>query len=358
VADTGLFGLHLPTRFGGKGWSMADAAAAFEGFAAGCEDIGFLVAIVSHMGLVQSVLQTFGTEQQQRHWLPGLIDGSLIGCFAITEQSGGSDVRAMKLAAHPDNAGGWRLEGAKWSVTNASAADLGITFARLQHRAGKPVTAFLADLRRPGVTASPPFDLMGNRTTPVGELVFRDYPVSTDEVIGEAGRGLRVLDFAFVLERILTGIGIAGCLDSLIDCCLARAEERKAFGRAIGDNQYIQGHIVEMYADRELVRSAAWRALDSLVREQDCAALASVVKMTAAEAFHRATLGALRIHGNHGYRRGSTIERLCRDAPGLLLAGGTSEIHKTIIWRNLQRGKGCRSATADAPLPGARPAHA
>jgi alkylation response protein AidB-like acyl-CoA dehydrogenase len=299
------------------------------------------------MGLVQSVLQSFGTEEQQQRWLPGLIDGSLIGCFAITEQGGGSDIRAMQLSAHPDNSGGWRLNGAKWSVTNAPAADVCITFARLPHRAGKPVTAFLADLRQPGATASAPFDLMGNRTTPVGELVFNDYHVPAGGLVGEVGRGLRVLDFAFGMERILTGIGIAGCLDALIHSCMDRVGKRKAFGRPIGDNQYIQGHIVDMFADMELVRSTAWRALDCLVREQDCAALASVVKMTAAEAFHRATVAALRIHGNHGYRRGSTIERLCRDAPGLLLAGGTTEIHKTIIWRNLQRGRG--RGTASAP---------
>jgi isovaleryl-CoA dehydrogenase len=351
VAASGLFGLHLPCRFGGKGWSIADAAAAFEGFAAGAGDIGFLVAVVSHMGLVQSVLQTFGKEDQQQRWLPGLIDGSLLGCFAITEQGGGSDIRAMQLAAHPDNSGGWRLNGAKWSVTNAPAADVCITFAKLQHRAGKPVTAFLADLRQPGVTASAPFDLMGNRTTPVGELVFKDYHVPAGGLLGEAGRGLRVLDFAFVMERILTGIGIAGCLDTLIDSCMSRVEERKAFGRPIGDNQYVQGHIVEMYTDMELLRSTAWRALDCLVRRQDCAALASVVKMTAAEAFHRATVGALRIHGNHGYRRGTVVERFCRDAPGLLLAGGTSEIHKTIIWRNLQRGRGCDSGAAESAQP-------
>ena len=178
---------------------------------------------------------------------------------------------------------------------------------------------------------------MGNRTTPVGELVFSDFPASAEALIGAAGRGLRVLSFAFTVERILTGIGIAGCLDTLIDLCEARTRQRSAFGRPIGGFQHVQEHVVEMAAGRELVRSAAWSALHALVRREECSLLASVVKMTSAEVFHRAATAALRIHGNHGYLRGGTIERFCRDSAGILLAGGTSEIHKTIIWRELQR---------------------
>lgn len=348
VAATGLFGLHLPCGLGGGGLSIEEAAAAFEGFAAGCEDIGFLVSIVSHMGLVQSVIHVMGSAAQQQRWLPGLIDGSVIGCFAVTEKHCGSDVRAMSMAAQPCADGGWKLNGAKWNITNAPVADLCIAFAKTAHRAGKPVTAFLVDLSLPGVIRSEPFDLMGNRTTPVGELVFNDLHVPDDALIGEPGRGLRVLDFAFVVERILTGIAMAGCTESLISMCLEWTDERRAFGRPIGDYQYVQGHVVEMYAGMELVRSTALRVLDSLIQRRDCAALASVVKMAAAEAFHTAAIGALRIFGNHGYRRGSAVERLCRDAAGILLAGGTSEIHKTIIWRKLQHRRLRRPAAPAA----------
>ena len=335
VAQTGLFGLYLPVWAGGRDLLIWDAAAAFEGFAAGCEDIGFLVSLTSHMGLVQSALHTFGTETQLRQWLPGLIDGSLIGCFAVTEHACGSDVRAMKLSAAPHPDDGWILNGAKWNITNAPVADVCCTFGKLIHRAGKPVTAFLADLRRPGVTRSEPFDLMGNRTTPVGSLTFTDYHTPADSVIGETGHGLRVLDFAFTVERIMTGIGIAGCLEPVVQACLSWVDERKAFGKAIGEYQYVQGHIVDIYAGMELVRSVAWRAMDALIRFEECGTLASVVKMTAAEVFHRATSGAMRVFGNHGYRRGHLIERFCRDAGGILFAGGTTEIHKNTIWRRI-----------------------
>jgi alkylation response protein AidB-like acyl-CoA dehydrogenase len=182
----------------------------------------------------------------------------------------------------------------------------------------------------------------------VGALTFRDHRAPAEAVIGEPGRGLRVLDFAFVVERILTGIGIAACLEPLLEASLSRAEERKAFGRPIGDYQYVQEHIVNIHAGIELVRSAAWRAVDSLMRGEDCSALASVVKMTAARVFHESAIGALRVQGNHGYHRGHTIERFVRDAAGVFFAGGTEEIHKNIIWRKLQqqRAKG-KSRAAD-----------
>jgi alkylation response protein AidB-like acyl-CoA dehydrogenase len=336
VAATGLLGLHLPGEVGGRGLPPWDAVAAFEGFAAGCEDAGFLVALLAHAGLVQASLSSFGTPEQQMRWLPGLVNGSLIGCFAITEKECGSDVRAIRLSATPEPDGAWRLNGAKWNITNAPVADVCLTFARVAGRVSKPVGAFLTDLRTPGVTRSAPFDLMGHRTTPIGALTFENHRVSPDGVIGDPRRGLRILDFAFGVERVLTGIGIASCLEPVIEECLRYVQEREAFGHPIGEYQYVQGHIVEMAAGMELLRSTAWRAMDALLRGEECSSLASVVKLHAAETFHRATVNAVRVFGNHGYRRGGVIERFCRDGVGILLAGGTSEIHRNIIWRNLK----------------------
>lgn len=347
VAGTGLFALHLPKWAGGRDASVPEAAAAFEGFAAGCEDAGFLISILAHVGLVQSALMQFGTESQQRTWLPGLANGSLIGCFAITEPECGSDVRAVRLTAQPSPAGGWELSGVKWNITNAPVADVCITLARLVGPRRHGLTAFLTDLRRPGVTRSAPFELMGNRTTPVGAMTFAAYHAPAEALLGRLGRGLRVVDFAFVVERILTGIGIAGILEPLLQTTLARTQERRAFGRPIGDHQYVQEHLVRMYAGRELVRSAAWRALGALLCGEECSALASVVKMTATQVFHESALGALRVHGNQGYHRGQLVERLCRDAAGVFFAGGTEEIHKNIIWRQLCRRRAPERSQAE-----------
>jgi alkylation response protein AidB-like acyl-CoA dehydrogenase len=246
-------------------------------------------------------------------------------------------VRAIRLSATPDAGGSWRLNGTKWNITNAPVADVCLTFARLTNRLSKPVGAFLTDLRTPGVTRSEPFDLMGHRTTPIGALTYENHHVPGENVLGDPRHGLRILDFAFGVERVLTGIGIASCLEAVIDECLRYVHGREAFGHPIGDYQYVQGHIVEMVTGMELLRGASWRAMDALLRGDDGSLLASVVKLHAAETFHRATVNAVRIFGNHGYRRGSLIERFCRDGVGILLAGGTAEIHKNIIWRKLRQ---------------------
>jgi alkylation response protein AidB-like acyl-CoA dehydrogenase len=183
---------------------------------------------------------------------------------------------------------------------------------------------------------------MGHRTTPIGALTFEDHHVPAEGVLGDPRHGLRILDFAFGVERVLTGIGIASCLEPVIDECLCYVQEREVFGHPIGDYQYVQGHIVEMVAGMELLRSTAWRAMDALIRGEEYSVLASVVKLHAAETFHKATVNAVRVFGNHGYRRGGVIERFCRDGVGILLAGGTAEIHKNIIWRKLKQSRAGR----------------
>ena len=342
AAQTGLFGLHLPASSGGSNWNALEAIAAFEGFAHGCQDAGFLVSTIAHVGLVESVIHAFGTPEQKKRWLPGLVDGSLLGCFAVTERQGGSDVRRLRLAAAPQKDGSWMLSGEKWCVTNAPTADVAVTFARCGTQRER-ITAFIVDLKQPGVKVSPPFDHVGIRTAPAGSITFDNCHADAAAVLGEIGQGLRILNMGFTIERILTGIAVAGGLRTLIDLSLSWARYRRSAGRTIGSFQHVQSHVVEMAASRELVRCAALHALQLWLGGADCSLLASVVKMTAAEAFLKASTAALRVHGNHAYARGGVIERFCRDAAGILLAGGTAEVHKNTIWRELVRMAGVQS---------------
>src|SRR5690606_10141118 len=123
--------------------------------------------------------------------------------------------------------------------------------------------------------------------------------------------------------------------------------KREAFGRPISDNQYVQGHIVQAYTQLELLRSVVGRGLTELEHGRDCSTLASIIKMLASESMHEACLNAMRIHGNYGYRRDFHFERLLRDSIGLFFAGGTSEIHKTVIWANLVAEAQNRSKAKD-----------
>ena len=341
LGASGLFGIHMPEEFGGKGLGLREFAAALEGFSRGCQDMGVLVSFVAQVGLVQAGLLSYGTEEQKQRWLPGLIRGELLGSFAITEKGCGSDVRAMKLSATQD-LHGFRINGQKWNITNAPQADVMMTFAHVQGIGDKSVTCFITGTDVPGLTRSEPFELLGNRGTPIGAFDFNNVLLPESAVVGEVGGGLDVLYFAFLVERVLTGVVITGCMEPLVEDCMRYSQDRLAFGRPIGDNQYIQGQIVDMYCQIEVLRSVLLRAMDSMEEGADCSSLASLVKMIATQSLHEACLNAIRIHGNSGYRRDQYFERLLRDSIGVFFAGGTIEIHRHVIWTNLvqeyQRG--------------------
>ncbi|QKE61967.1 acyl-CoA/acyl-ACP dehydrogenase [Aquipseudomonas campi] len=346
LGSSGLFGVHMPKQYGGQGLGIWEFSAALEGFSEGCQDMGVLVSFVAQVALVQAALISYGTEEQLQRWLPPLISGEKIGCFAITEQGCGSDVRSLKLAARRDGSG-YRLNGMKWNITNAPVADICMTFARLEESGTNGISCFITETAKPGLTQSTPFELMGNRGTPIGSLSFDDVALDAASLVGIEGQGLRVLYFGFLVERIFTGVSIVGCMQPVIDECLQYSLKREAFGRPISDNQYVQGHIVQAYTQLELLRSVVGRGLTELEQGRDCSTLASIIKVLASESMHEACLNAMRIHGNYGYRRDHHYERLLRDSIGLFFAGGTSEIHKTVIWANLVADAQNRSKAKD-----------
>jgi alkylation response protein AidB-like acyl-CoA dehydrogenase len=346
LGSSGLFGVHMPKQYGGQGLGIWEFSAALEGFSEGCQDMGVLVSFVAQVALVQAALISYGSEEQLQRWLPPLISGEKIGCFAITEQGCGSDVRSLKLAARRDGTG-YRLNGMKWNITNAPVADICMTFARLEEAGANAISCFITETAKPGLVQSAPFELMGNRGTPIGSLSFDEVALDADSLVGVEGQGLRVLYFGFLVERIFTGVSIVGCMQPVIDECLQYSLKREAFGRPISDNQYVQGHIVQAYTQLELLRSVVGRGLTELEQGRDCSTLASIIKMLASEAMHEACLNAMRIHGNYGYRRDFHFERLLRDSIGLFFAGGTSEIHKTVIWANLVAEAQNRSKAKD-----------
>jgi alkylation response protein AidB-like acyl-CoA dehydrogenase len=346
LGSSGLFGVHMPKQYGGQGLGIWEFSAALEGFSEGCQDMGVLVSFVAQVALVQAALISYGSEEQLQRWLPPLISGEKIGCFAITEQGCGSDVRSLKLAARRDGVG-YRLNGMKWNITNAPVADICMTFARLEEAGANAISCFITETAKPGLVQSAPFELMGNRGTPIGSLSFDEVALDADSLVGVEGQGLRVLYFGFLVERIFTGVSIVGCMQPVIDECLQYSLKREAFGRPISDNQYVQGHIVQAYTQLELLRSVVGRGLTELEQGRDCSTLASIIKMLASEAMHEACLNAMRIHGNYGYRRDFHFERLLRDSIGLFFAGGTSEIHKTVIWANLVAEAQNRSKAKD-----------
>jgi alkylation response protein AidB-like acyl-CoA dehydrogenase len=334
VGDTGLLGLSMPVQYGGSGLSITDFSAALDGFAEGCQDMGVLVTFVAQVALVQSSLVNYGSKEQCDTWLPSLISGEKLACFAITEKGCGSDVRSIKTQVEK-TVDGYILNGKKWNITNAPVADICMTFAKIKDKKEKAISCFILETNQTGVEQSEPFSLMGNRGTPIGAIDFTDVELSSRNLINVEENGLSVLYFSFLIERILTGVLVSGCIRPLVRECTQYSQERHAFGKAIGENQYVQQYIVEIESKLELLSGVIFKALNFIEQGRDCSKLASIIKMYSSEIFHESSLSAMRVLGNYGYRRENYYERLLRDAIGLLFAGGTTEIHKRVIWESL-----------------------
>lgn len=345
LAAEGFWATHTDPRHGGHGAELWDFLAAFEGLAEGAGDCGFVLTAVAHAGLMH-VLAEHGTEDQKRRLLPLLTTGG-VGATAATEPHGGSHVAAVRTTAVPDDRGGWRLTGEKRHITNAPIADVILVVGRLAGLGKRDITLFVLDRSKQGLSTGPHEDLLGQRTSPTGPIHLDGVPVTEADIVGKPGEGLAALYSFLAFDRLLYGLVVAGHLSSLLPEAVRRAGERQAFGQPLAEHEYIQDKLVTMRATIESSRYLAYAAADALIRGDDRAeALASCAKLAASEGAVASTLELVQLFGHAGYDRGAGIERHLRDAVAIRIAGGTTEMQKKNIFKDVLR----RYASAEAAL--------
>ena len=329
----GLMGMTLRPEFGGGGRDYVTYAAAIEALASASATLAVIIAV--HTSLVAEPLQEFGTPAQHSQWLPALARGEAIGAFALTEAQSGSDAANQRTVAAADG-DGYRLEGEKVWVANAEAAALVLVFAATRPgEGGRGISAFLVPVDAAGLTRVPSPDSLGVRG--LGCMDLRLSGVRADR----AAR-LGALDAGFPLaKRALEGGRVAIAAQSLgvgqaaLDEALKYARRREAFGHPIGVFQAIQFQLADLATDLEAARMLTWRAADARDRAPHAVVEASMAKLQASEAAHRAADRAMQILASEGYRRGSTIERLFRDSRAAEIYQGTSEVQRLIIARDV-----------------------
>ncbi len=337
LADTGFFRLHIPQEYGGQGLTEMDFAAALEGLVEGCDDFSIIVSLIAHVALMQGALLKFGTEVQRLKYLPKLGSGEYVGSFAITEQHCGSDVVRISTLAELNGEDSYLVNGTKWNITNAPVADLLIFFARSPHLPEKQnITAYICETNGDSIVRSEPFPLIGNRCTPTGSISFNDHALSDDHVLGSVGGGVGVLRYAFLYERILAAIAVNAYALPTYQSALSYSFERKAFERPIAEYQYIQERLVGMRSHYEIARTMGYKALDKFCKGENASMEASIAKMNAAEWTFDCAKSAIQIFGNHGYKHDTPYCRRMLDSLGATIAGGTAEIQKNAIWKEIR----------------------
>ncbi|MDQ2674076.1 MAG: acyl-CoA dehydrogenase family protein [Chloroflexota bacterium] len=332
AGELGLTGLPYPEAYGGAGMGTFAWVLAAEEIAAA--DMGLAVSLSVHM-LSQLCILSFGTDEQKDRFLPPMTAGRELGAFALTEPQAGSDAASLALTATRDG-DDYVLSGTKIWITNAGEAARYVVFGTIDRSAGKAgITAFVVEADTPGFRLGSKERKMGIRGTTGYELVFDDARVPAANRLGEEGDGLRVALSALGSGRI----GIAACCVGLarnaMELAARYALQRRQFGRAIADQEMIQGMLAEMAVSVDAARLLTWRAARLRDAGQPINAASSMAKWYASDAAMRVSTDAVQIYGGAGYSRDNPVERLMRDAKGAQIYEGTNQIHRLIVAQQL-----------------------
>jgi alkylation response protein AidB-like acyl-CoA dehydrogenase len=330
LGDLGFLGTCFDEEYGGSGGSYATRAIISEETAR--VDAGLDLVLFADIMLFARSIARHGTEAQKRKYLVPVLAGEKIGGMGITEPSGGSDAlspmtRAIKDGDH------WVLTGQKTFVTNAPDADFLVIIARTSDEASRidGGTWFILDRGMEGFATGKPFNKLGMRSSPTGEVFLDHVRVPEDQVLGEVGNGFRSLVDSLDAERVLVGASTIGLAQACLDQALAYADQRQVFGKPIRQYQLIQEKIADMATGIEMSRTMLYRLLRALDRGEKVTREAAILKYYSSQMLVQASSDTVQIWGGAGQLEENKTARLYRDGKHHEIGAGTNEIMKVLI---------------------------
>jgi len=335
MAELGLFGLPFPEEYGGSGADFLTLCLAIEEIAK--VDSSLAITLEAAVGLGAMPVYRFGTDEQRAKWLPPLATGDALAGFGLTEPGGGSDAGATRTTARLED-GEWLVNGSKSFITN-SGTDI-TSFVTVTALTGseddrKEISAIIVPTGTEGFDVGKSYRKMGWWHSDTHELSFNDCRVPQGNLLGERGQGfknfLKILDDGRIAIAALA-VGLAqGCVDESI----RYAQERSAFGRAIGSFQGLQFKIADMAMKTELARQAYYRAAWLKEKNRPYKKEAAMAKLYASEIAVDVARDAVQVHGGYGYIEEFPVCRHFRDSKILEIGEGTSEVMRILIAREL-----------------------
>lgn len=327
----GLLGLCVPREYGGGGLGALDTAIRVAAFGEGCTDMGLVFAAGAHLFACLTPLAAYGGEALKARLLPRLCSGELIAGNAVTEAEAGSDVGAVAVRAVRDG-DAYVLDGTKTFVSNATVADVFLTYATVDPRAGfLGVTCFAVPRSAPGITVGEPLRKMGLTSCPAAAVTFDGCRVPVHHMVGEEGQGSAIFQHSMSWERTCLFAGYVGMMRRLIDRCVGHAKTRRQFKRPIAEFQAVSHKIADMRLRLEAARLLLFRACRLLDQGRADPLAIALAKLAISEGVVKTALDSVQIFGGRGYLTGDGIEESLRDAIGGTVFSGTSEIQRELV---------------------------
>lgn len=332
-AANGYFALRYPEHAGGMGADFLTYCLMVEELARGSLSLAAVVAMQSLMGT--DLVFRFGSDDHRERLVEPALRGEKIGTIAMTEADFGSDLGGITTRAEPTD-GGWTITGRKMWITSATVADFFTVAAKTDPEAGfKGIDLFLVEKGMPGLKVGRKIEKMGVRASETSELILDDVEVPAENLLGERGTGFKNLGGILADIRTMTGALGLGLGQAALDASIQYANERVQFKRPIGAFQAIAHKIAEMATQLEAARGLVYRAAWQIDQGDRDMKLASMAKLYATEAANLIVDQCTRIFGSYGFAMEYDAQRYYRDARFLLYGGGTSEILRTIIAREM-----------------------
>jgi len=333
MGELGLLGITVSEEYGGANMGYLAHAIVLEEISRASASVG--LSYGAHSNLCVNQIYRNGNASQKSKYLPSLVSGDWVGALAMSETQAGSDVVSMQLKAVPHQ-NGYLLTGNKMWITNGPDADVLVVYAKTEAQLGsKGITAFIIEKGMPGFKTAQKLDKLGMRGSNTCELVFENCFVSQEQILGTLNQGVKVLMSGLDYERVILAAGPVGIMQACMDVVLPYVHQRKQFDTPIGEFQFIQGKLADMYtilqASRAFLYQTAWACDNNQVNRKDAA---SVILFTAERATQMA-LEAIQILGGNGYINEYPTGRLLRDAKLYEIGAGTSEIRRLLIGREL-----------------------
>ncbi len=333
LGPTGLMTPTLPPEQGGSGSDFIGEALVFEEIGKICSSVRTILSV--HNSLCTLTIRQWGSEKQKSRYLSDLGKGRLLGCFALTEFSAGSEATKQTLSAR-QTADGWLLNGRKAWVSSGTEADLCLLFAQTDPDQGyKGIAAFLVPTDRPGFSAEKVTGKTGLRAAHTAHLTLNDVLLPESQLLGQVGEGFKIAMSALDNGRYGVAAGCLGQAQACLDASIAYAQERTAFGKPIAAKQLVQEMLADMAVAVDAARYLVYRAGYKKNLGQRNTYETSVAKLVATETAVDVARQAIQLHGAVGYTDAYPVERHLRDALATTIYEGTSQIQKLIIGRHL-----------------------